>query len=75
MRNNFLQRMWKDKRIVSCDDIMRLMGRGRGLQGIYLVGVAFIILIMLFKHDEAQSEIGDDQQADSLLIRLRFLLL
>lgn len=44
-------------------------------RAVYLVRVVLIILIVFFKHDKAQSEIGDDQKANALLTRGRLLLL
>lgn len=41
----------------------------------HLAGITLIILIKVLKHHETQSEIGDDQQTNSLRIRRRFLLL
>lgn len=41
----------------------------------YLVGITLISFVVLLKLDEAQSEVGDDQETIVLLARRRFLLL
>lgn len=56
------------------DDITR-QGNIMRVALAHLVGITLIVLIMLFVHNKAQPEVGDDQETNALLVRRCLLLL